>query len=413
MPLQYINELLGLPELQLHNVLSHNATEVHLEASPVGHKQPCPICHSEQAVKRDGRNTPRKIRHISIFGKKCFLHIPSVRLACSQCKVGFVWSYTWVGPKEQYSRLFRSQTVNQALGSTASHSARMQDLPASTVQRMHQEALPAENERLLEQAWRQAKDTPELVLGIDDFAIKKGHTYNTGIHDLRGETMLDLLAGRKLDALRAYAQQHPDFLNLNPKAVVMDLAQTYHTWISECFPGAIRIADRFHVHGYVIESVQTVRKSVQSTLSLRAKVILKSHHRLLNPPADSLPEKSRTQLDQLLAFSPLLREVWEWKEAFSHWYDYSPNLHVAQLGFTRWCQQGEGLEHEAVQSALKTMRNWEEEIVNYHRCRWTNATVEGRHNRIKAYQRRHYFTRNRRCYKAGILIECNRQRLLG
>lgn len=225
--------------------------------------------------------------------------------------------------------------------------------------------------------------------------------------------MLDLLAGRKLDALRAYAERHPDFLNLNPKAVVMDLAQTYHTWISECFPKAIRIADRFHVHGYVIESVQTVRKSVQSALSPRAKVILKSHHRLLNPPADSLPEKSRTQLDQLLAFSPLLREVWEWKEAFSHGYDVSPNLHVAQLGFTRWCQQGESIKHEAVQNALKTMRNWEEEIVNYHHCRWTNATVEGRHNRIKAYQRRHYFTRNRRCYKAGILIECNRQRLLG
>ncbi|MEK3795551.1 transposase [Paenibacillus sp. FSL R7-0204] len=108
--------------------------------------------------------------------------------------------------------MFRSQTVNQALGFTAAHSARIQEAPASTVQRMHQEALPAESERLLKQAWCQAKDTPELVLSIDDFAIKKGHTYNTGIYDLRGETMLDLLSGRKLDALRAYAEQHPEFL---------------------------------------------------------------------------------------------------------------------------------------------------------------------------------------------------------
>lgn len=221
------------------------------------------------------------------------MHIPSQRLFRSQCNnIGFVWTYACVGPKEQYSRAFRSQAVHQALGSTAAHSARMQEAPASTVQRMHQEALPAENERLLEQAWRQAQDTPELVLGIDDFAIKKGHTYNTGIHDLQGETMLDLLSGRKLDALRAYAEQHPEFLNLNPKAVVMDLAQTYHTWISECFPRSLRIADRFHVHGYVIEGVQAVRKSVQSTLSPRAKGILKSHHRLLNPPVDSLPDKS-------------------------------------------------------------------------------------------------------------------------
>jgi transposase len=47
------------------------------------------------------------------------------------------------------------------------------------------------------------------------------------------------------------------------------------------------------------------------------------------------------------------------EESFSHWFDYSPNIHVARLGFTLWCQQGEGIEHEAVQSDLKTMRNWE------------------------------------------------------
>lgn len=93
------------------------------------------------------------------------------------------------------------------------------------------------------------------MLGIDDFAIKKGHTYNTGIHNLRGETMLDLWAGRKLEDLREYAQANPHFLALKPKTVVMDLAKAYHTWIAECFPQAIRIADRFHVHGYVIQSV--------------------------------------------------------------------------------------------------------------------------------------------------------------
>lgn len=42
-------------------------------------------------------------------------------------------------------------------------------------------------------AWEEAQEANDLVLGIDDFAIKKGHTYNTGIHNLKGETMLDLL----------------------------------------------------------------------------------------------------------------------------------------------------------------------------------------------------------------------------
>jgi len=50
-------------------------------------------------------------------------------------------------------------------------------------------------------------------------------------------------------------------------------------------------------------------------------------------------------------------------------------------------KQGEIIDYESVQSTLKTLRNWQNEIINYHHCRWTNATVEGRHNRIKTYQR--------------------------
>ncbi|MNV85412.1 hypothetical protein D3C71_1793720 [compost metagenome] len=84
---------------------------------------------------------------------------------------------------------------------------------------------------------------------------------------------------------------------------------------------------------------------------------------------------------------------------------------VAKLGFERWCKQGAQIEHTAVRGTLKTMCKWKEEIVNYHQCRWTNATVEGRHNRIKAFQRRHYFTRNRNRYRSGILVECNRHRM--
>ncbi|MFF2018919.1 ISL3 family transposase [Paenibacillus sp. NPDC058177] len=409
---QYINEMLDLPELKIHQILSIDAEELHIEAIPFDDKQCCPFCHSHQNVIRKGTNGKRIVRHLPAFEKKAFLHVPSIRLFCTRCEVGFVWVYEFVGPKQRYSRRFRAHTFELALGSTAAHSARLQQAPASTVQHMHNEAIPLESERIIEQVWEEAKETLELVLGVDDFAIKKGNTYNTGIHNLKGEAMLDLLPGRKLEDLRKYAKEHPAFLLLHPKAVVMVLAKAYHTWIRECFPSAIRIADRFHVHGYVVESVQEVRKSVQQTLSPRAKANLKANHRLLNPPVESLDEESRSRLDLLLNYSSLLRDMWEWKEAFTTWYNCSPNFAVARLGFERWCEKGNQIDHSAVRSTLETMRNWKEEIMNYHQCRWTNATVEGRHNRIKAFQRRHYFIRNRSRYKAGILIECNHHRML-
>lgn len=58
------------------------------------------------------------------------------------------------------------------------------------------------------------------------------------------------------------------------------------------------------------------------------------------------------------------------------------------------------------------MKNWRQEMIcNYHRLRFTNAAVEGRNNKIKAIQRRHYFTRNSQGYKQRILVECNEERI--
>lgn len=223
---QYINKILDIPELQIQQIMWMGTNEIHIAVTPTTSKQSCPICKSDEHVILKGSNDTRSIRHLPAFEKKVYLLVPTIRMQRTHCNAGFVWIYDFVGPKRRYSNLFRAQAAQQAIGSTAAHSARMQLAPASTIQGMHNEAVPLECERLSGLAWGQAIGNNSLVLGVDDFAIKKGHTYNTGIHDLKGEMMLDLLLGRKLDDLRAYAQ---DFLLLAPKAVVMDLAQAYHT----------------------------------------------------------------------------------------------------------------------------------------------------------------------------------------
>ncbi|MFD0717608.1 hypothetical protein [Paenibacillus sp. GCM10027626] len=110
-----------------------------------------PLRHpSRHEVIRKGSNALRIVRHLSVFEKKTYLHVPSIRKYCTRYEAGFVWAYEFVGPKQRYSKLFRSHTVEQALGSTAAHGARMQQAPASTVQRMHNDAVPTECERIYE-----------------------------------------------------------------------------------------------------------------------------------------------------------------------------------------------------------------------------------------------------------------------
>lgn len=70
MQIQYINEMLNIPELQINQILSISADEIQIEAVPVGSKQGCPICRSDETVSLKGSNGLRTVRHLPAFEKK-------------------------------------------------------------------------------------------------------------------------------------------------------------------------------------------------------------------------------------------------------------------------------------------------------------------------------------------------------
>lgn len=244
---QYTDFLVNIPEVEVQHMMEIDEQTIQIEVRPRAHIQACSICGSAHSVIRKGSNRTRKIRHLNAFCKTVYILAPAIRLYCKDCHAGFVWRYAFVDSGKRYSTAFEEQASRLAAVSTVKQSADIHSMPGSTLPTQQQQWLARESDRLQQQAWKEAATSSKLVLGIDDFAIRKGHTYNTGIHNLRGETLLDNLPGRKLEELRDYAQKHPSFLSLRPLAVVMDLAPYYHAWIQECFPEAIRVADRFHV----------------------------------------------------------------------------------------------------------------------------------------------------------------------
>lgn len=405
----FTNLLLDIKELSISDVQKVDA-DFWIQVQPTDHLQACPQCHGKEVIRK-GCAYQRKIRHLPAFGCRVFLLLPAIRLMCKRCDVSFVWNYGCVAPGKRYTKKFEASLPHHVVGATVSHAAKQTQTPATTVERVFKQWMEIESAHVQAICQEQAVNSNQLVLGIDDFAIRKGHTYNTGLHDLRGGTFLDIIPGRRLDELRAYDQVNPKWRELQPAAVVMDLAKGYHTFIKELYPSATRIADRFHVNRYVTEALQVVRKQVQKELSPRARHQLKQNCRILGKRADQLSEKETKLISQFLQYSEILRLVYEWKEAFITWYDCSASHALAEKGYARWLEQGEQIDHPAVQHCLKTMKNWREEICNYHHLRFTNAAVEGRNNKIKALQRRHYFTRNPKHYKQRILLECNEELL--
>ena len=88
------------------------------------------------------------------------------------------------------------------------------------------------------------------------FAYKKRHTYGTIIVNEKTHEPITLLNGRNGDTLREWLKN-----NKNVKVVTRDRASAYAKVISEELPDAMQVADRFHLHQNLLE---TIKKSSES-----------------------------------------------------------------------------------------------------------------------------------------------------
>lgn len=408
MPFKDITQLLNIQEIKITNVDFTDDSTVLISAEPTDIYQVCPVCKSHHII-RNGIPYLRKVRHLPASPKTTFLLLPAIRMKCKECHHCYVWKYEFVAPYNSYTKAMRDILPKYVLDGTLKHAAYLCKIPYSTAERIYKEWMDTEATAVQQACIAEAKNSEHLILGIDDFAIRKGHNYNTGIHDLRSDSFLDIIPGRTIEALKAYFEDSPLVL-LNPKAVIMDLARAYHTFIKEVYPLAIRVADRFHVNRYVTEALHNVRKSTEKILAPHARKKLKSNARILGKRFDELSAQEEKILYELLAYNKELKVVYEWKELFIDWYDLSNRYNSVTL-LERWILKGKLINNDYVNRCIKTIENWKEEIANYHLISFTNGIVEGRNNKIKTIQRRSYFLRNKKSYKQRVILECNRQRI--
>jgi len=114
---------------------------------------------------------------------------------------------------------------------------------------------------------RRAPVVAPRVLGIDDWAWRKGHRYGTILCDLESRRVIDLLPDREAKTVAAWLREHP-----GSEIVSRDRGSIYAQATRAAAPGAIQVADRWHL-------LRNLSEALKNALS--------PHHRLLTHAAKS------------------------------------------------------------------------------------------------------------------------------
>ncbi len=374
---------------------------IRVEVIGTNHQAHCPRCSCVCVKQHDVR--PRIKRDVPLRGHRVELVLHKRRFWCIHCHKAFTESDSACGRRKRTTVRLREEIGQQACGRPIMHVASHYEVGPRFVQACLEAVASTQlAKRGLSLEESGPLPTPRF-LGLDEFARRKGHRYDTILCDLEGRTVLEVSAGRKKDEVASVLERLSNCDGV--EAVSMDMSTPFREAVQLCLPRARIVADHFHV-------IQHVNKAVNKVIGRCAQkeggqqALEGQRHLFLRNQEDLSAEEEQSRVARASAF-PEIGRAWQLKEALRTWYA-TASAPTAEAGLDTWIAAVKRYGPTELRTALSAFRNWRREMLaffDFLPTRLSNGFVEGKNNRTKALMRQGYGYRNRRHLRLRILLE--------
>jgi transposase len=383
-------------ECQIHGVIRVEIIATTTQAT-------CPHCQRISTKIHDRRK--RKKRDIPLREHQVEIILLKRRFKCYSCQKSFTEPDTACGWRKKTTARLRELIGQRACIEPVAHVAN--DFGAGP--RFVQECLEVVATAKIEKEGGSICDSDEQhllptprYLGIDEFARRKGHRYDTILCDLVSRTVMEVSEGRKLEDVQKLLERLNNCDAV--EAVSMDMSASFRPAVQLCLPKAQIVVDHFHVIQHVMKAFKKIVSSWAH--KKEGKPLLQGKQHLFLLAKEDLTEeqvKDRCKIGEAL---PLLEAAWQLKEALRTWYA-TATAATATEGLDSWIEQVQKSGFDHLRKALSAFVNWRQEILAFFQflpTRISNGFVEGKNNRTKALMRQGYGYRNRHHLRLRILL---------
>lgn len=367
----------------------------------------CPKCGKRHLVKNGYRI--RDFVGLPIGKKKVIIRMKVQRYKCKNqsCNYDQQENIPFATGSRSYTHRFAKYVVDLLRGMTLQDVANHLQVSWDTVKEIHSTYL---TRHYCPPSLKGVRN-----IGIDEFAVKKGHVYKTIVVDLDTGRILYVGDGKGVESLAKFWKKVKQ-KGVKIEHVATDLSPAFIASVAENCPEAIHVFDHFHVVKLMNEHLDDIRRKVYAMEKdvNKRKVLKGTRYLLLRNGKDIFDGRYKTRLDNALAMNEPLSKAYYLKEQMREiWQQISKT--EAEAVLFDWVKQAKESKIPQMLKMANTLLAFKSGILAWYDCYISTGKVEGINNKIKVMKRNAYGFRDEEYFTLRLyaLHDCRITRNVG